>query len=91
MLLFLRFTSKIEKIPRRTFLSTSNKDIKPVGVPKVKRHQSPLSSNSMDVIQIEKKPVAVRFMEMNLLDVFREFNKRNPGLVERSTFHSLRP
>jgi hypothetical protein len=45
----------------------------------------------MDVIQIENKPVAVRFMEMNLLDVFREFNKRNPGLVERSTFHSLRP
>jgi hypothetical protein len=52
---------------------------------------SRISSNSKNVIQIKKKPVTIRFMEMTLLDAFREFNKRNPGLVGRSTFYSLRP
>jgi hypothetical protein len=31
---------------------------------------SRVSSNSKDVIQINKKPVAVRFMEMTVLDAF---------------------
>jgi hypothetical protein len=52
---------------------------------------SRVSANSKDVIQINKKPVAVRFMEMTVLDAFREFDKRNPGLVRRATFYSLRP
>jgi hypothetical protein len=52
---------------------------------------SRISSNSKDVIHIKKKPVTVRFMETTLLDAFREFNKRNPGVVGRSTFYSLRP
>ena len=52
---------------------------------------SRISSNSKDVIHIIKKPVTVRFMETTLLDAFREFNKRNPGVVGRSTFDSLRP
>jgi hypothetical protein len=52
---------------------------------------SRISANSKDVIQIKKKPVAVRFMEMTVLDAFREFDRRYPDLIRRSTFHSLRP
>ena len=52
---------------------------------------SRISANSKDVVQIKKKPVAVPFMEMTVLDAFREFDKRHPDLVRRSTFHSLRP
>ena len=50
-----------------------------------------MSVNSKDVIRINQKLVPVRFMEMTVLDAFREFDKRNPGLVGRSTFHSLQP
>ena len=49
------------------------------------------STNSKDIVQINKKPVVLRFMEMTVLDAFQEFDSRHPGLVGRSTFHSLRP
>ena len=52
---------------------------------------SRISSNSKDTLQINKTPVAVRFMEMTVLDAFRTFEERFPGVVKRSTFHSLRP
>ena len=52
---------------------------------------SRVSSNSKDAIQIKKQPVAVRFMEMTVLDAFRIFNDRFPAAVARSTFYSLRP
>jgi hypothetical protein len=35
--------------------------------------------------------VAVRFLEMTVLDAYRIFNERFPGAVARSTFHALRP
>ena len=38
-----------------------------------------------------KKAESLRFMEMAVLDAFREFDRRNPGLVRRSVFYSLRP
>lgn len=52
---------------------------------------SRVSSNSKDVIQINGKAAAVRFMEMTVLDAFRKFDRRHPGLVGRSTFYYLRP
>jgi hypothetical protein len=52
---------------------------------------SRVSSNSKDTIQINKKPVAVRFLEMTILDAFRIFEERFPGTIKRSTFYSLRP
>lgn len=52
---------------------------------------SRVSSNSKDAIQINKQPVAVRFMEMTVLDAFRIFDDRFPGAVGRSIFYSLRP
>ncbi len=50
-----------------------------------------VSSNSKDTIQINKKPVAVRLMEMTILDAFRIFEERLPGTIKRSIFYSLRP
>ena len=50
-----------------------------------------MSANSKDIIRINQKAESVRFMEMTVLDAFREFDKRNPGLVGRSVFHFLRP
>ena len=35
--------------------------------------------------------VSIRFMEMSVLDAFRLFNERFPGLVGRSTSYSSRP
>jgi hypothetical protein len=52
---------------------------------------SRVSSNSKDVIQINGKTVAVRLIEMTVLNAFREFDQRHPGLVGRSAFHYLRP
>jgi hypothetical protein len=52
---------------------------------------SRLSANSKDVIRINQISVPVRFMEMTVLDAFRECDKRNPGHVGRSTLYSLKP
>ena len=50
-----------------------------------------MSANSKDVIRINQKAESVRFMKITVLDAFREFDRRNPGLAERSVFYSLRP
>ena len=47
-----------------------------------------MSSNSKDIIQINRNKVPVRFMKMLVLDTFRLFDKRFPGLVGRTTFFS---
>ena len=52
---------------------------------------SRVSSNSKDTIQVNKKRVPVRFMEMTVLDAFRIFNERFPDVIARSTFYLLRP
>ena len=52
---------------------------------------SRMSANSKDTLQINKKSVPVRFMEMTVLEAFRTFEKRFPHLVGRSTFCALRP
>ncbi|CAF2988238.1 unnamed protein product [Rotaria sp. Silwood2] len=52
---------------------------------------SRISANSKDTIQINGITVPIRFMEMSVLDAFRLFNERFPGLVGRSTFYSSRP
>ena len=49
------------------------------------------SSNAKDTIQINKQPIAVRFLEMTVLDAYRIFNERFPRTVARSTFYALRP
>ncbi|CAF4875135.1 unnamed protein product [Rotaria sp. Silwood1] len=49
------------------------------------------SSNSKDTIKIKGQPVAVRFLEMSVLDAYHIFNERHPGTVARSTFNALRP
>jgi hypothetical protein len=49
------------------------------------------SSNSKDTIKINGQSVAVRFLEMTLLDAYQIFNEQHPGLVARSTFNALRP
>ncbi|CAF3685106.1 unnamed protein product [Rotaria sp. Silwood1] len=49
------------------------------------------SSNSKDTIKINGQPVAVRFLEMTVLDAYQIFNERHPGTVARSTFNALRP
>ena len=51
---------------------------------------SRVSSNSKDTIQINGITVSIRFMEMSVLDAFRLFNERFPGLVGGSTFYSSR-
>ena len=50
-----------------------------------------MSANSKDIIRINQKAESVRFMKMTVLDAFREFDRRNPGLVGRFIFYSLRP
>ena len=50
-----------------------------------------MSSNSKDIIRINQKAEPVRFMETTVLNAFRQFDKCNPGLVERSIFYSLQP
>ena len=52
---------------------------------------SRVSSNSKDTMEINGQAVAVRFMEMTVLDAYRIFNERFPGAVARSTFYALRP
>ena len=52
---------------------------------------SRMSVNSKDIIRINQKSESVRFTKMTVLDAFREFGKRNPGLVRRCVFYSLRP
>ena len=49
------------------------------------------SSNSKDTIKINGQQVAVRFLEMTVLDAYQIFNERHPGAVARSTFSALRP
>ncbi|CAM2703613.1 unnamed protein product [Rotaria socialis] len=49
------------------------------------------SSNSKDTIKINGKPAIVRFLEMTILDAYRIFNERFPGVVSRSTFTVVRP
>lgn len=52
---------------------------------------SRVSSNSKDTMKINGQAVAVRFMEMTVLDAYRVFNERFPEAVARSTFYALRP
>ena len=49
------------------------------------------SSHSKDTIKINGQLVAVRFMEMTVLDAYRIFNERHPRAIARSTFQTLRP
>ena len=51
---------------------------------------SRMSANSKDILRINQKAESVRFMETTVLDAFREFDRRDPGLVRRSVFYSLR-
>ncbi len=52
---------------------------------------SRVSSNSKDTLKRNGQTIAVRFMEMTVLDAYRIFNERFPGAVARSTFYALRP
>lgn len=52
---------------------------------------SRVSSNSKDTMKINGQSVAIRFMEMTVLDAYQIFKKRFPGSVSRSTFYALRP
>ncbi|CAF3665666.1 unnamed protein product [Rotaria sp. Silwood1] len=52
---------------------------------------SRMSSNSKNTIQINQNTVPIRYMEMSILDAFRIFDERFPGLVGRTTFYSSRP
>ena len=52
---------------------------------------SRVSSNSKDTMKINGQAVAVRFMEMTVLDAYRIFNGRFPGAVAQFTFYALRP
>jgi hypothetical protein len=52
---------------------------------------SRISSSSKNIIQINKNPVTLRFMEMTTLEAFRIFQQRFPNTVSQSTFYSLRP
>ncbi|CAF1650662.1 unnamed protein product [Adineta ricciae] len=52
---------------------------------------SRVSSNSKDTIKINGQSVAVRFLEMTVLDAYQIFNERHPDTVSRSTFNALRP
>lgn len=49
------------------------------------------SSNSKDTIKINGQSVAIRFLEMTVLDAYHIFNERHPDTVSRSTFNTLRP
>ncbi|CAF1469541.1 unnamed protein product [Adineta ricciae] len=48
------------------------------------------SFNSKGTIKINEESVAVRFLEMTVLDAYQIFNERHPGAVSRSTFNALR-
>ncbi|CAF1125124.1 unnamed protein product [Adineta ricciae] len=52
---------------------------------------SRILSNSEDTIKIDGQSVAVRFLEMTVLNAYRIFNEQHPGPVARSTFNALRP
>ena len=52
---------------------------------------SRVSSNSKDTTKVNGQAVAVRFMEMTVLDAYQIFSERFPGAVARSTFYALRP
>ncbi|CAF4457926.1 unnamed protein product, partial [Rotaria sp. Silwood2] len=52
---------------------------------------SRISSKSKDIIQINKNPVTLRFMEMTTLEAFRIFQERFPNTVSQPAFYSLRP
>ena len=52
---------------------------------------SQISSSSNDIIKINGKTVATRFLEMSILNVYRIFNERFPEAVARSTFNTPRP
>ena len=52
---------------------------------------SSMSANSKDILRINQKAESVRFMEMTVLDAFRKFVRRNPGLVGSSVFYSPQP
>lgn len=49
------------------------------------------SSNSKDTMKINGQQVAVRFLEMTVLNAYQMFNERHLGAVARSTFNALRP
>jgi hypothetical protein len=49
---------------------------------------SRMTSNSKDTIQINQDTVPIRYMEMSILDAFRIFDERFPGLAGRTTFYS---
>jgi hypothetical protein len=48
---------------------------------------SRVSSNSKDTLKRNGQAIAVRFMEMTILDAYRIFNERFPETVARSTFY----
>ncbi|CAF1503421.1 unnamed protein product, partial [Rotaria sordida] len=52
---------------------------------------SRMSSNSKNTIKINQNTVPIRYMEMTVLDAFRIFDERFPGLAGRTTFYSSRP
>ena len=42
-------------------------------------------------LKLKDNQVAVRFLEMTVLDAYHIFNERHPGTVARSTFNALCP
>ena len=50
---------------------------------------SRISASFKDTMEINGQAVAVRFIEMTVLDAYRIFNERFPGAVARSTFYAL--
>jgi hypothetical protein len=49
------------------------------------------SPHSKDTIKINGQLVAVQFMAMTALDIYRLFNERHPQAIARLTFQALRP
>ena len=49
------------------------------------------SFNSKHTIKIDGQPVAVRFLEMTVLNAYHIFDERHPGAVARSAYNALRP
>ena len=49
-----------------------------------------MRANSRDVVKTHQSEVGVRVMEMTLLDVIHEYNRRFPSFTRCSTFFSLR-
>jgi hypothetical protein len=52
---------------------------------------SRISPNSKDIIQINKNPISLRFMEMTVIEAFHIFQERLPNAVSQSSFYSLKP